>query len=304
MIGLLDWLTVPWQGGDWMWRGMLTVHLVAIGCAVLGVFLYLRRMSLLADALAHVALPGIVVAFLLSGSLEAPVMLAGAAGVGFLSAVCIEALSNRPNIRSDAAIGIVFTSFFAVGIILLSTVVRDAHIDTHCVLFGDLLGVSDRTILLVSTTVPVVLVLVAVFYRWLAASSFDPRFAASLGIPVVAVNYGLMTAVTVTAVAGFEAVGAILVIALIIVPAATAHLLADRLIAMIGWSVAHAVVSCWVGMYLAIAINTSPAGAIVVVGGALYLFAFLFAPRYGRLATLWRRRRDEGGHRSSATPPP
>ena len=291
MTAVIDWLVGPWQWGDWMWRGMVTVHLVAIGCAVLGVFLYLRRMSLLADALAHVALPGIVFAFLLSGSLDAPVMLAGAVVVGLLSAVSIETLARQPNIRSDAAIGIVFTSFFAVGVILLSTVVRDAHIDTHCVLFGDLLGVSDRTMWLVVTVVPAVLALVVVFYRWLAASSFDPRFAAAIGIPVTAVNYGLMTGVTVTAVAGFEAVGAILVIALIIVPAATAHLLADRLVAMIGWAVAHAVVSCWVGMYAAIAVNTSAAGAIVVVGGILYLLAFLFAPRHGRLVRAVRRRR-------------
>lgn len=279
-----------------MWRGMLTVHLVAIGCAVLGVFLYLRRMSLLADALAHVALPGIVAAFLISGSLEAPIMLGGAVAVGLLSAVSIEFLASRPNIRSDAAIGIVFTAFFAVGVILLSTVVRDAHIDTHCLLFGDLLGVSDRALGLVMTVVPLVLLLVVLFYRWLAVSSFDLRFAAAIGVPIAAVNYGLMTAVTVTAVAGFEAVGAILVIALIIVPAATAHLLADRLLTMIAWSVAHAVISCWVGMYVAIGVNTSAAGAIVVVGGILYLLAFLFAPRHGRIVTLIRRRaRHRGG---------
>ena len=290
MSAMLEWIVGPWQWGDWMWRGMLTVHLVAIGCAVLGVFLYLRRMSLLADALAHVALPGIVAAFLISGSLDAPWMLAGAVGVGLLSAGSIEALASRPNIRSDAAIGIVFTAFFAAGVILLSTVVRDAHIDTHCLLFGDVLGVSDRAILLVVTVVPTVLALVAIFYRWLAVSSFDLRFAAAIGVPVVAVNYGLMTAVTVTAVAGFEAVGAILVIALIIVPAATAHLLSDRLVVMIAWSIGHAIISCWVGMYTAIALNTSAAGAIVCVGGMLYLLAFLFAPRHGRVVGYFRRR--------------
>lgn len=285
---MIDFLVDPWTWGDWMWRGMLTVNLVAIACAVLGVFLYLRRMSLLADALAHVALPGIVVAFLISGSLDGPLMLAGAAGVGLLSAAAIQGLANRPNIKSDAAIGIVFTSFFAVGVILLSTVVRDAHIDTQCLLFGDVLGISDRALNLVLFVVPIILFLVFIFYRWLAISSFDMSFAASIGVPVAAVNYGLMTAVTVTTVAGFEAVGAILVIALIIVPAATAHLLADRLITVIALSVLHAVISCWVGLYLAIQINTSAAGAIVVVGGLLYLLAFLFAPTHGRV-NLYRR---------------
>ncbi len=298
MIAIIDWLVGPWQWGDWMWRGMLTVHLVAIGCAVLGVFLYLRRMSLLADALAHVALPGIVAAFLISGSLDAPIMLAGAVAVGLFSAASIEALSSRPNIRSDAAIGIVFTSLFAAGVILLSTVVRDAHIDTHCLLFGDVLGISDRALWLVVVVVPTVLLLVALFYRWLAVSSFDPRFAAAIGVPVAAINYGLMTAVTVTAVAGFEAVGAILVIALIIVPAATAHLLADRLVSMIAWSVGHTVASCWIGMYLAIGLNTSAAGAIVTVGGVLYLAAFLFAPRHGRLIRLLSARQAAAGGES------
>ena len=293
MIGLIDFFVAPWTWGDWMLRGMLTVNLVAIACAVLGVFLYLRRMSLLADALAHVALPGIVAAFLISGSLDAPIMLGGAVAVGLLSALSIETLASRPNIRSDAAIGIVFTSFFALGVILLSTVVRDAHIDTHCLLFGDVLGISDRALSLVITVVPGVLILVAIFWRWLAASSFDPGFAASIGIPVVAVNYGLMTAVTVTAVAGFEAVGAILVIALIIVPGATAHLLSDRLWTMMFWAVAHGILSSWIGMYVAIAVNTSAAGAIVVVGGVFYLLAFLFAPRHGRLLKLMRERKAE-----------
>ncbi|MBA2663026.1 MAG: metal ABC transporter permease [Bradymonadaceae bacterium] len=278
---MLSWLVDPWTWGAWMWRGMLSVTLVAVACAVLGVFLYLRRMSLVADALAHVALPGIVAAFLISGSLSAPVMLFGAALTGLLATVGIETLSRRPNIRPDAAIGIVFTAMFAAGVILLSTRVQDAHIDTHCLLFGDVLGVSDRSIWLLAFVTPLVLVLVAVFYRWLSASSFDPGFAKSLGIPVAAVHYGLMTAVSLTTVASFEAVGAILVIALIIVPAATAHRLSDRLHLMLAFAVAHGVVSATVGMYVAIWIDSSAAGAIVVTGGLIYAAVFLFGPRHG-----------------------
>jgi manganese/zinc/iron transport system permease protein len=280
---MLTFLIDPWIWGDWMWRGTYSVVLVATACAVLGVFLYLRRMSLLADALAHVALPGIVAAFLLGGDLGGPAMLIGAAATGLFAAGAIETLSRRPNIRPDAAIGIVFTAMFAAGVILLSTRVTDAHIDAHCLVFGDVLGVSDRALWLVSIVVPVVLVLVVLFYRWLAVTSFDRAFAVSLGIPVMAVHYGLMTAVTMTTVAAFEAVGAILVIALIIVPAATAHLLADRLHTMIGVAVAHGILSSIVGMYVAIAINSSAAGAIVVTGGALYVVARLFAPGHGWL---------------------
>lgn len=284
----MSFLIEPWQWGDWMWRGMLTLNLVAITCAVLGVFLYLRRMSLIADALSHVALPGIVLAFLVSGSLDGGVMLAGAAVVGLATAVAIEWVSKQPTVRSDAAIGVVFTALFALGVILLSTRVRDAHIDTHCLLFGDVLGVSDRALQLVAWSAPVILGLVAIFYRWLAVGSFDARFAVVLGVPVAALNYGLMSAVTVTAVAGFEAVGAVLVIALIIVPAATAHLLARSLGAMLVLSVAHGLLASWVGMYLAIALDISAAGAVVVAGGLLYALAFLFAPGHGRF---WRWRR-------------
>ncbi len=286
---MLDLLIEPWSWGAWMWRGMLASALSAVPLALLGVFLYLRRMSLLADALAHVALPGIVVAFLLSGSLDGPVMLAGAAAMGLLSAFAIEGLAKNPNVRSDAAIGIVFTVLFAAGVILLSTTVHDAHIDTQCVLFGNVLGISDRALWMLGAVAPAVILLVVVFYRWLAVSSFDPVMATSIGVPVAAVHYGLMTAISVTTVASFEAVGAILAIAMIIVPAATAHLLADRLWVMLLVAVGHALLSSAAGMYISIWINASTAGAIVVVGGALYALAFLFAPRHGAISAAWRR---------------
>ncbi len=278
---MVELLVEPWTWGAWMARGMYSVVLVAVSCAVLGVFLYLRSMSMIADALAHVALPGIVAAFLVSGSLAAPFMLVGAAATGLLATVGIETISRRPNVRPDAAIGIVFTAMFALGVILLSTSVQDAHIDTHCLLFGDVLGVSDRSILLLSIVTPLVLFLTVIFYRWLSVSSFDSAFARSLGIPVTAVHYGLMIAVSLTTVASFEAVGAILVIALMIVPAATAHRLASRLHTMLAIAVAHGIVSAVVGMYVAIWIDSSAAGAIVVVGGLLYAAAFLLGPRYG-----------------------
>ncbi len=280
---MLEFLVDPWTWGAWMGRGMFSVLLVAISCAILGVFLYLRSMSMIADALAHVALPGIVAAFLVSGSLAAPFMLVGAAATGLLATFGIETLSRRPNVRPDAAIGIVFTAMFAIGVILLSTSVQDAHIDTHCLLFGDVLGVSDRSMILLAIVTPLVVLLTFVFYRWLSASSFDPEFARSIGIPVTAVHYGLMMAVSLTTVASFEAVGAILVIALMIVPAATAHRLASRLHTMLAVAVAHGIISAVVGMYVAIWIDSSAAGAIVVVGGLLYAAAFLFGPRYGVL---------------------
>jgi manganese/zinc/iron transport system permease protein len=132
--------------------------------------------------------------------------------------------------------------------------------------------------------------LVIVFYRWLAVSSFDATMAVSIGVPVTLVHYGLMTAVSVTALASFEAVGAILAIALMVVPAATAHILADRLWTMMVVAVAHAIISSVVGMYVSIWVNASTAGVIVVVGGVLYALAFLFGPRHGVVTKAWRGR--------------
>lgn len=291
---MLELLVEPWTWGAWMWRGMLAAGLVAVPCAVLGVFLYLRRMSMISDALAHVALPGIVVAFLLSGSVDGPTMVIGAASVGLLASFMIEGLSRRPNVRPDAAIGIVFTVLFAVGIVLLSTLVRDAHIDTDCIVFGNVLAISDLTLQTLAVVAPLTLIAVAVFWRWLAVASFDPTLARSLGIPVTALHYGLMSAVSITTVAGFEAVGAILVIALIIVPAATAHVLTDRLGSMTAVAVAHAVISTVVGMYVSVWLNCSSAGAIVVVGGVLYLVAFLFGRRHGVWSRWMRQHRERG----------
>lgn len=294
---MLDYLIEPWSWGAWMWRAMLASVLAAIPLAVLGVFLYLRRMSLVADALAHVALLGIVVAFLVTGSLEGPVMLAGATVVGLVAAISIETLARRPNVRADAAIGIVFTVLFAAGIILVSTSVQDAHIDTQCVLFGNPLAISDRALWMLGGVAPAVVLMVVFFYRWLSVSTFDPILAASIGIPVTLVHYGVMTAVSITTVASFETVGSILAIALMIVPAATAHLLANRLSTMLLVAVGHAVISAVVGVYVSIWVNASTAGAIVVVGGVLYALAFIFAPH-----GLLRRSLQRRSYRAEALP--
>lgn len=289
---MIDFLIEPWTYGDWMWRGTLAGLLVSVPCALLGVFLYLRRLSLVADAISHVALPGIVAAFLLGATLDGPGLLIGAAAVGLLSSVAIGWLQRRPHVRSDAAIGIVFTVLFAIGVIGLTIGVHDAHLDTDCVLFGNILGVSDGTLWMLGISAPIVVALVALGWRWLAISTFDERFAATVGIPVTAIHYLLMGGVSLQTVASFEAVGAILVIALIVTPAATAHLLCDRLGPMALTAMAHGAVSTLLGMYLSIWIDTSSAGAIVVCGAFLYLLAFTFAPKHGRIWLLFRGRSD------------
>ena len=280
----------PWLYGNWMWRGTLIALLVAIPSANLGVFLYLRRLSLISDALSHVALPGIVLAFLLTGSLDSGTMLLGAVLLGILTTFLIEKLSQSTKTRPDASIGIVFTVLFSIGVILLSTQVKSVDLDVSCVLYGNLLGVSDPTMWTLGILAPTVLILVFVFYRWLEVLSFDKNLAATLGIPITLVHYGLMTAVSTMTVAGFEAVGAILVMGFVIVPAASAHKLADRLGSMLLISTLLAVFSTFAGLYISIWINCSPTGAIVSFMGVLYAVIFVFAPKTGTLAAMRTRK--------------
>jgi manganese/zinc/iron transport system permease protein len=260
--------------GAWFWRGMAAALLAALPCAMVGVFLYLRRMSLVADALAHIALLGIVLAFLLTGSTSVWALMLGALITSAVASLLIQMLSEHKLAREDAAVGIVFTAMFALGVILLTTQVRGVHLDTHCALFGDVLGVSDASLWMLGVTAPLVASAIGVGWRWLALSSFDAGMARAMGVPVGAVQAGLLLLASWTTTACFEAVGAILCVAMMIVPAAFAHLLADRLRGMIGWALAHAAVSAVAGMVLSVLLNVSTSGMMVVVGGALYAGAF------------------------------
>lgn len=287
-MSLYELFIEPWTLGDWMWRGVLTAVLVAVPCALLGTFLYLRRLSLLGDALSHVALPGVVVAYLLTGDAGTWSTLLGAALAGLVTVGLVELLQKRGGARGDAAIGIVFTALFAVGVILLSALVTDADLDLHCVLFGDVLGVANHSLWLLGTLTALDLGLLLLFYRPLQLSSFDPGMAAAVGIPVGLVHLGMMLMLSVTTVAAFEAVGAILVIATMITPAATAHLVAHRLHTMLAVAVVHGLLSAILGMYMSIWINCSSAGAMVSVGALLYAGTFTSV----RLREGLRRRRQ------------
>ncbi len=264
----------PWTIGDWMWRGMLTATVVSVPCALLGCFLYLRRMSLLSDALAHVALPGIVGAYLLTGRSDTLAILLGATFAALVTTFLVQFVERQSRTKSDAAIGIVFTALFAVGIIMLTAWASDAHLDLNCVLFGDVLGVADHSIWILGVITVVVGTLIFFFYRPLQFATFDWASAASAGIPVTLIHGCLLAAVSVTTVASFEAVGAVLVIAMIIAPAATAHLLTRRLHTMLGIALAHGLISAAIGMYVSIWINCSTAGAMVCAGMFLYALAF------------------------------
>lgn len=275
--------------------------LAAAACALLGNFLVLRKMSMMGDAISHAVLPGLAIAFFVTESRDSVAMFVGAGAVGVLTALFTEWVRGFGRVEESASMGVVFTSLFAVGLILIVKGADKVDLDPGCVLFGDLVSIpmDVRTIAgfeVPRAVVPLAIVLlidavfVALFYKELKITSFDPGLATALGFDARIMHYALMTLVAVTTVAAFESVGSILVIAMLIVPAAAAHLLTDRLAPMLLISVLLAVASAALGHVGALAIpplvgfpDASTAGMIAVAAGLLFAVALVAAPKRGLL---------------------
>ena len=288
-------VTEPWSDAYWQttfWI-VLQAGLVGISCALVGNFLILRRLALVGDAISHSVLPGIVVAFLI-GHGDGPLVMFGAMVAGMATTLGIEWIYKNSRIKQDAAIGIVFTTLFAIGVILVSLVAHDVHIDAECILYGKLeqaaIFSGDRLIspqvIPASVVALVSLVLVVLFYKQLLVSAFDATLAGSLGIPANWVHYGLMAWLSVVVVSAFQAVGSIMVVAMLIVPGATAMLLSMRLPRVMLLSVLHALLSALVGYHLALWLNCNASAAIVVTGMGLFCLAWLFSPSQGVVSQL------------------
>jgi manganese/zinc/iron transport system permease protein len=257
---------------------------------------------MLGDAISHAILPGIALAFLLTASRASWPMFLGAVAIGILTALLVQVLSAR-GIQGDAAIGVTFTSLFAIGVILISLYGHHVDLDLDCVLYGEIAYTPFDTITLGGRDVgPRALwingglfamnaLAVGLLFKQLKLCAFDPEMAAAVGIPVAAMHYFLMGLVAVTAVGAFESVGAILVVAMIVVPGATAYLLTERLGRMIAIAMGLGAVSSILGYHVARALDSSIAGAMASMAGAFFLLAFLFSPRQGVLSRAWVRRR-------------
>ena len=280
---------------------ILTAVLVSSACAILGCFLILRRMALVGDAISHAVLPGIAIAFLWSGSRDSLWMLLGATVFGLLTVFFIQSL-QAGGLSSDASIGIVFTALFAVGVILISLNAQHIDLDLDCVLFGEIayvqwdtltLGGTDvgpRAVWMLGITLLVILVVIGLFYKQFKLCAFDPALAAACGIPVVLFHYLLMGLVSMTSVASFESVGSILVVGMLIVPAATAYLLTDRLGKMILYAVLIGAASSVGGYIMAYALDVSIAGCMVAVAEILFVLALLLSPKHGIVFRYARRK--------------
>ncbi len=290
---MADWLDVP--AGDVriaFWTILVGVVCNA-SCALLGCYLVLRRMSLVGDAISHAILPGLAVGFLLSGSTSIVPMLVGAMLAGLLTTLLTQTLHSYARVPEDASMGVVYTTMFAVGVILISQA-RHVDIDTDCVLYGEIAFAALDTVPLMGLEIPrslqwlipvavLTVLFVVVFWKELKLVSFDAGLAVAMGFSAVMVHYLLMGMVAFVSVAAFKEVGSILVIAMLIVPAATAHLLTDRLSRMMVWAVLVGSVSAVGGYPLAFRLNTSPAGMMAVVAGGQFCVAAVFAPRHGFL---------------------
>jgi len=280
---------------------ILTGSLAAASCGLLGVFLVLRKMSLLGDAISHAVLPGIAVAFLISASRDILPMIIGAAGFGLLTVYLIENLHKKWQVQEDASIGIIYTALFALGVILISAYAGHIDLDQECVLYGEIAytpwdiaviggqNFGPRPVWFLGTVFLLDVFLVVLFYKELKISSFDPGLAAALGFNVSLIHYLFMGAVSLTTVAAFESVGAILVVAMLIVPGATAYLWTDRLGWMLFLSVAFGILSAIMGYLLAVYLDSSIAGAMTVAAGLMFFISILASPQYGLFGRLYNR---------------
>ncbi len=280
--------------------------LVAASCALVGSFLVLRKMALMGDAISHAVLPGIAIAFFLSGSRTPLPMVLGAGALGVATVFLVELAHRSGRLKEDASIGVVFPALFSVGVILVSRYAAQVDLDLDCVLYGeiaytpwDLLLVGERSLgpkalWVTGGALAANLLLVGLAYKELKLTTFDPELAAALGFSPVVLHYLLMSAVSVTVVTSFESVGAILVVAMLVVPPAAAYLLTDRLGRMLALAVACGVASALGGYWLARWWDASIAGAMAVVAGALFALALLFSPAHGLLARTLAHRRLGG----------
>ena len=277
--------------------------LVGIASSLLGTFLVLRKNSMLSDAISHSILLGIVLVFLITKNQFSPFYILGAAATGVLTVVLTELIVKSGRVKNDAAIGLVYPLLFAIAVVLINLYARNVHIDTDAVLLGEIgfawintvtiAGVEvARPLLSMATVTLVNLLFVLLFYKELKLATFDAGLAAALGFSPSLLFYALLSLTSITAVTAFDAVGAVLLVAFVIVPPAAAYLLTDKLWRMLLYSALIALASSLLGYSLAIALDVSIGGMMAVFTGVFLVLAFLFSPRYGLMAQELRRARQ------------
>ncbi|MCL6753544.1 metal ABC transporter permease [Nostoc sp. CCCryo 231-06] len=272
---MLQALIEPLQYG-FMQRSLVIAILVGMLCAVVGSYLMVQRLALLGDAISHSVLPGLAIAFMVGANIYIGAFIAGV-----LSTMAIAWIRVRSPIKEDAAMGIVFSAFFALGITLITVIQKDNKIDLNHFLFGNILGVTIDEVRDTAIIATIVLIVVILLYKELLFYTFDPLGAQAAGLPVNRLNFGLMVLIALTIVASMKAVGVILVLSLLITPGATAYLLVKRLNHVMILGAVIGVISSISGMYLSYFYNLPSGPAIVLVVSGFFILALLFSPKYG-----------------------
>ncbi len=282
----------------------LIASLVAIACAIPGTFLVLRKMALITDAISHSILPGIVIGFFITQDLSSPLLIIFAAISGVLTVVLVEFIQKTGLVKEDTAIGLVFPALFSIGVILIGQNANDIHLDIDVVLLGELAfapfdrllwGTTDlgpKSLWIIGSILIITLTLLLTFYKELKLSTFDIGLSAALGFSPAVMHYGLMTVASITTVGAFDAVGAILVIALMITPSASAYLLTKDLKKMLVLSIIFGVASAIIGYWIAHGLDTSISGSMTSVLGVIFFIIYLFAPEKGYFSVRYRRKQQ------------
>lgn len=277
-----QWFTVPLQH-EFMVKAILVSAVVGLVCSALSCFMTLKGWALMGDAVSHAVMPGVVVAYILNIPLAI-----GAFVFGVGSVMAIGFIKTKTRIKEDTVIGLVFTGFFALGLVLVSKV--KSSVDLTHILFGNVLGIADADILQTGIISLITLVAIAIFRKDLLLFCFDSTHARSIGLNTTFLYYMLLSLLSLTAVAGLQTVGIILVVAMLVTPGATAYLLSDRFEIMILLAMVSGVFSSVMGTYISYYIDGATGGCIVVLQTLLFLIALIFAPKYGLLSQ--RRRLD------------
>ena len=283
----------------------LIASLVAIACAIPGTFLVLRKMALISDAISHSILPGLVLGFFITHDLGSPLLIIMAALSGVLTVILVEFIQKTRLVKEDTAIGLVFPALFSIGVILIAKNANDVHLDVDIVLLGELafapfdrlmfsgIDLGPKSLWIIGGILVITISLLLAFFKELKLSTFDVGLATTLGFSPVLIHYGLMSVASVTIVGAFDAVGAILVIALMIAPAATAYLLTNDLKKMLLLSIVFGVFSAITGYWFAHWLDASISGSMTTVLGLLFFITYLFSPDRGLISVLYRNKQQE-----------
>lgn len=263
-------------------KALFTAIMVGLVSGVIGSFIILRGLSLMGDAISHAVMPGVAIAFMLGSN-----FFIGALISGLLAATGIGFIGNNSKLKRDTSIGIVFSAFLALGVLLISQ--TESSVDLTSILFGNVLAVRDLDMWLTMGIGVLVLVSVFVFFKQLKISTFDPVLASSYGVPTRAIHYGLMIGLTLVTVASIQTVGVILVVALLVTPAATAYLLTNRLSVMVALAGILGMVSATLGLFFSVKYNVASGPMIVLHAAGFFVLAFLFSPIRGVLVQKFRR---------------